>query len=66
MFVSPLHLYLLLFQQYQIRCKLEDKALVLVHLVQTLKHVLCFTSSVETAHRLALLTGRLCSHIVLL
>eukprot|EP00116_Pleurobrachia_bachei_P002819 sb/3463081/ len=42
-------------QQHVVRCKLEDKALVLIHLVQQLKHVLCFTGSVDTAHRLALL-----------
>ena len=47
------------FQQYQIRCQLEDKALVLIHLVKKLKHVLCFASSVDTSHRLAILTGKL-------
>ena len=47
----------IIFQQYQIRCQLEDKALVLVHLVKTLKHVLCFASSVDTSHRLTILTG---------
>ena len=46
-------------QQYQIRCEIQDKALVLVHLVRQLGHILCFTSSVDTANRLALLTGTL-------
>ena len=41
--------------EYTITCTADSRPLVVLHLLETWSHVLCFTESRETAHRLALL-----------
>ena len=42
-------------KEYTITCSPDNRPLVLLHLLEKWSHVLCFTESRETAHRLSLL-----------